>query len=524
MERVRALLKDRRRSQRGSVLSGVLIITAFIAIIAGALMTELSTNFLLSHALVARVDREATVNSAMELAMNQLETAPLYGGCPAAPAIPPLNGLNAAVTYVSCVPIVDPGRTSPATRLASSAPFTVDGVTGVAGGGVEYLVGDSGGKVYGVRVGQTSTNWLASVGAAVSAPPTIMPDRATVLVPIGGGVSVLDFNDSSPATPECSLPAGGNVTAQASSGATLQTTAFFGDSRGTVYAYSTASQSCGGGAQTQVPQPVVAGPVVFPGPMNNSDELFVVVSDSSGSQLVDLVYQSKKRTFLRERTSPLAYPSAVGLAVDGSNLPARIAITFAGGGVQVVTVNSGTMQSLGSTQLAAGLSDAPAWCCGSAPSTIAVGAQDGTLSVLNAASMVTASYQLGGAITGSPMADAGGDWFVGADDGNLYEIPASGSSGQVVSFGGGSLGLVRSSVEVVPCASSICAYLGSGPSGTGALYEVQLDTRQVAAWACIGTAVNSCSGANPRLWATMLVGSQSSPQAVAIQGWSYYSP
>ena len=45
MKELRALLSDRRRSQRGSVLSGVLIMVAFLAIISGALMTELSTNF-----------------------------------------------------------------------------------------------------------------------------------------------------------------------------------------------------------------------------------------------------------------------------------------------------------------------------------------------------------------------------------------------------------------------------------------------------------------------------------------------
>src|SRR5205807_10660567 len=51
---IRGMLADRRRRQNGSVLSAVLILVAFLAIISGALMTELSTNFLLSHALVNR--------------------------------------------------------------------------------------------------------------------------------------------------------------------------------------------------------------------------------------------------------------------------------------------------------------------------------------------------------------------------------------------------------------------------------------------------------------------------------------
>jgi len=74
MKAVRELLGDRKRAQRGSVLSGVLIIVAFLAIIAGALMTELSTNLLLSRALVHRVANEATLNSAMELALDKLQS------------------------------------------------------------------------------------------------------------------------------------------------------------------------------------------------------------------------------------------------------------------------------------------------------------------------------------------------------------------------------------------------------------------------------------------------------------------
>jgi len=66
---IRSLLGDRRRAQQGGVLSGVLIMVTFLAIIAGALMTELSTHFLISHVLVNRVGNEATVNSAMELAL-----------------------------------------------------------------------------------------------------------------------------------------------------------------------------------------------------------------------------------------------------------------------------------------------------------------------------------------------------------------------------------------------------------------------------------------------------------------------
>src|ERR1700738_2380660 len=77
MKSLRALLKDRRRSQQGSVLGGVLIITAFLAILSGALMTELSTNFLLSTDLVNRVNTEATVSSAAAMYINQLQSTQL---------------------------------------------------------------------------------------------------------------------------------------------------------------------------------------------------------------------------------------------------------------------------------------------------------------------------------------------------------------------------------------------------------------------------------------------------------------
>src|SRR5205823_9402073 len=54
-----ARLREGSRSQRGSVLSAVLIMVAFLGILSGALMTELSTNLLLSTDMVNRVAVEA---------------------------------------------------------------------------------------------------------------------------------------------------------------------------------------------------------------------------------------------------------------------------------------------------------------------------------------------------------------------------------------------------------------------------------------------------------------------------------
>jgi hypothetical protein len=64
------------------VLSGVLIMLAFIGVISGALMTELSSSFLLSHSLMSRVGKEATDNSAIELSMSRLQATPLNAPCP----------------------------------------------------------------------------------------------------------------------------------------------------------------------------------------------------------------------------------------------------------------------------------------------------------------------------------------------------------------------------------------------------------------------------------------------------------
>jgi len=141
---IRALLADRRRSQRGSVLSGVLIITAFIAIIAGALMTELSTNLLLSRNLVVRMQNEATISSATELALSQLGTSELYGGCPGlSPTIPLNAGSSGVASYSACYPVV--AGLPPYTHIVTAEPFTIDSTHAIVPGpgGDEYLIGDS---------------------------------------------------------------------------------------------------------------------------------------------------------------------------------------------------------------------------------------------------------------------------------------------------------------------------------------------------------------------------------------------
>ena len=81
MTSIRRVLSDRRARQRGSVLSGLLIIVAMLAILIGALMTDLSSSFVLSRTVGERVQREATVSSAMELGFYELQASAVPHVC-----------------------------------------------------------------------------------------------------------------------------------------------------------------------------------------------------------------------------------------------------------------------------------------------------------------------------------------------------------------------------------------------------------------------------------------------------------
>jgi hypothetical protein len=173
-------------------------------------------------------------------------------------------------------------------------------------------------------------------------------------------------------------------------------------------------------------------------------------------------------------------------------------------------------------QLSTGLSAAPAWCCAGSGSSIGVGGQNATLYVLSVGLSQLGAYQLGGAINHSPMADGAGDWFAAADDGNLYEVAAIQSGPYVpIVFGAGQFGIIGSGIQLGACGAWICAYLGSS---SGGVYTVQLDARSAVVSVCISAAPPACSGENPRLWASVQVGSATSQQTVHVSSWSYYSP
>ncbi len=532
MKAIRAILKDRKRSQRGSVLSGVLIITAFLAIIAGGLMTELSSSFLLSRAQMHRVDNEATVNSAVEVTLDQLQRASINSGCPS-PGPATINSQTAVATYLSCHPTVD--SRSPQYRLiATSAPFTVEGTHAVVAspGGDEYLIGDSAGNFFRFAFGRT-TPWELALGGRVMGPALATPDGTTILVPVSGPtapgspgcgaagtcVAAIDWGQRNL---DCYIPSSAPVTSRPAAGINFATLAYFGDSNGTLIAYDTASEDCVADASVSLSQAVVAGPVVFPGPVTKSsraDEVYVVTSDLTGSHLEHYEYAIDKRgqtslNFIENRSLSAAQVS--GLAADEGT--ARIAITFAGGAVEMIQLQSPGMPVLAQANLPSGIASDPFWChCPGPSDVIGVGGQNGTLYLLSTSLAVNTSISVGAPISTSPAADGAGDWFVAADNGNLNEVPAIPAAPTLVTIGPGQLGRIQSSVQVGPCGAWICAYLGSSNSKA---YTVQFDARDVV----LSASITSSPAANPHLWASFEIGSSSRAQTVHVQGWSYYSP
>jgi hypothetical protein len=532
MRAVRAVMKDGKRSQRGSVLSGVLIITAFLAIIAGGLMTELSSSFLLSRALTHRVDNEATVNSAVELALNGLQTTPINSGCPA-PAGANLNSQTAVATYVSCWPTVDTRSLGAITTpvVNSAEAFNVDGTFASvpSPGGNEYLVGDSGGMFYRFGFGQNSPSTVP-LGGSITGPALAMPDGRTILIPVanstagrgcsGNCVAILTLGSSTP----CYVQANGNVSSRPVAAINYSNVAFAGDSSGAVVAYDTTG--CSNETQAQPIQPVV-GLVAFKGTPNTkpaTDEVYALEGDSTGSQLVHYSYSDNKHGVaalsVRGGTIGNLPANPVGLAFDQATLPARLVLTFASGAVALVQVQQNFSMSLaGTSSVPANVADAAYWChCPGPADTIGIGGKNGTLYLLDANLNRTATFAIGAPIFTTPAADGAGDWFVAADDGNLHEVPALAAAPKPpLTFGAGSFGQVRSSIQLGACGAWICAYLGSINTN---IYLVPLDARD----AVLSAAITSSPSANPHLWASVEVGSSSSAQTVHVQGWSYYSP
>jgi hypothetical protein len=531
---IKALLRDRRRSQRGSVLSATLIMVAFLAIISGALMTELSTHFLISRALVNRVANEATVNSAMELALDKFQNTALQSGCPGAPLPITLNGRTAVVSYASCWPSV---RESPQfSSIANPGPFAVEGDHAILPGQDTYLVGDSSGNVYQYKFGGAQT-WSMNLGSSITGPLLAMADISgdatdiSNLVPIAGGNLVCSTTcvellqqDTNRVGPDlfCPMSTRAPVTSRPAAGLAFPNLTYFGDGGGTLYAYVASetnrcvlqeSISTGNAA-------IVAGPIVF---QNGSrDEVYIVTSSGATSHLLRYTYDPGDSPAWNPSDSvPLPFANPVGATVDQNSAPpARIAVTFAGGGVAIVNVPNNYDPSLGSTKgLGTGIAAAPSWCACPGPQ-IGVAGLNGTLYVLDSGLNVVTSYASGSPIHTTPTSDGVGEWFFGADNGLLYEVQQSGPSALVQRATYGPFGPVTSSVQVAPCSGKICLYLGSSNNE----YAISLDSRRAVMTACLSNAMGACTGENPRLSAQVEIGEITSQQTVHVQGWSYTSP
>ncbi len=553
---------QRRRAQQGGVLSGVLIITAFLSIIAGAVMTEVTTHFLISRSLVNKVATEATTASAVEAAFNFLHSAPkpLETSCSTlSPRVVTLNGQTAAATYLNCAAVISGSPPPGLTRLPSNEnSFDVDGshVVLPAFSRDEYLIGDSSGDLYDYRFVQATLRWSFSLGGSVSGPPRAMPDgsRISYLVPVsdpnqqGNGNGNRENNDTSQCnndcvallseipgtTPafECFMDASGTVTAAPAAGQRLSSLAFFGDDNGSLFAYlATHGGNCAPKGTVSIPgsnATVVAGPIVFPGPTSLTDEIYALVSTRSSSKLVHYRYSqgSPLGTFAAVGSLTLPTSDAKGLALEKGSLPAKVAITFGGGGVTLVQIGADfSLSLLANGGVGTSINDAPYWChCPGGSDLIGVvGDGNDTLYVLDASLNTSASYAVGNGISHATAADSAGDWFVGANDGNLYEVvPSPGQSSLVLGATFGQAGRrFGTSTLVGDCGSNICVY---GASRDGHPYLARLDARKAEVVACITSSAPACDpGVNPRLWARVEVGG-TDPQAVHVRGWSYYSP
>jgi hypothetical protein len=547
MKSLCALLKDRRRSQQGSVLGGVLIITAFLAILSGALMTELSTNFLLSTDLVNRVNTEATVSSAAEMYINQLQGTPLNTPCPGPVATSQLNGQTAAATNVICSAVIYWREPQALTRIGTSInPFQVDGTYAhppAVPGLNDYVVGDSGGNVYDYTFANGAQRWRLQMGGAVTGPPLVVVDPTQQggfldMIPASGSactdasspncLSVWSDDGSfqQPAQ-QCVMAVSAPVRSQPAVGRNVVRNVFVADAAGGMYlvdAGQIQGQGQGGdelcdlSATANAGGPVVAGPVVFPAG-GNRDWIFVLTSNGGSTSLVRFSADSQQSFLSQVNFASLFQPSwgkATGVAAAPTAFGSKFAVSFAGGVLALVQIDAAGNPSLIGSQAIGANPGAPYWC---SCNLVGVGAGK-TLYVVDASSFALSTYLGTSPITTRPAADGLGDWYFGASDGNLYEAQKQGQAMAWVGTYGAAAASIGSSPVVGPCQVGVCAYLASADTHA---YEVSLDARNAVLTACISAQNMTCTGTNPRLWTRAEIGVSGNKQTVHIQGWSYYA-
>lgn len=585
MRRLLALLADRKRRQRGSILSAVLIIVAFLSILVGALMTELTSAFLISRTLVTRTENEATVTSAVELGIHQLQSRALVPPVCATDTPPPstltLNGSTAVVTG-TCTGIMP----DPPVRLALGV-FSIDGVHDTSGGRDRYLLSDSSGVLRSYRFGQPTPSWSVNIGGAPTA--TLLPkvdSRGSVVLltpaAIAGsgcaGHCVALFNDGGGEAPtfRCIMPASTTVTTTpsveviASGSPNFRDYAFFGGSgaAGGLYVYDAAAGgSCAQLASAQLGGAAAGSPLVFPGTVTDnsrnptiSDEIFVLVTNANNTSLQHWRYteattdcegncdgdngQRTTSSLSQVGNLSLIGGGAVGYAASSTVPPLSLAVATATGRLELARIGSGPSYKM-SLEVSIILPNgdattrAPYWCHCPGQDLIGVGGNRGFLYLYNSGLNLPPAYtydtydvQLGRrtAIDTTPTADAKGDWYFGANDGSVYdvEIPRSGQQMfKAAKFGPG--GAIASSPIVAACPGigGQCLYYASSAASAGSWFARLGSTRIIDLQACISSASDPTKcAANPQLWARVEVGSPAivGGRGVYVQGWSYYSP
>jgi hypothetical protein len=276
-------------------------------------------------------------------------------------------------------------------------------------------------------------------------------------------------------------------------------------------------------------QTIESGPIALRS--GGIDHVYVVTSDQNSSRLLGFTVQNGQLGQFPDQNLSLPWAKASGLAASGSDLKKlgiSLAITFEDGGVAVVPLASdGSLQPLRRNSVSpAGIADAPYWL----GNLIAVGTTSG-LYVFdsppppNSALNLYASPAAGStpSISTTPQADSVGNWYFGADDGNVYLAQVeAGRTVNRTQFG--PMSRIGSSVQVDACNGGawICVYAGAANSNT---YLMPLDAHDVVVTACVNATPTECApGVNPRVWTRVEVGVAQDARTVHVQGWSYYAP
>jgi hypothetical protein len=559
-------LERRRRSQRGSVLSGLLIIIAFLSIIGSALMSEISSQFLMTRSLVDQVTAQATVQSGMENAIAQLQARVVPFRCstdqPNPIALPSaVNSQWAAANQITCRGIVPD-----VVRGLAAGAFTVDGAHVTIGAHNIYLVGDQNGNVSSYRFGQTAALWRRSVSQAVTAPPGEMAYGGHFLAAVPNGSSVTLVNDfGTSASVGCSMSTSSIVRARPGfgTGTAFPTYTFFGDSSGRLFV---SDPSCQAPAPPSAPLggSVVGSLLVLPGTVTSNEnkgactgggdehqittttaDVIALISSGSSSSLVDVALaqdtdgSQTDTCWITNTARTLSFANARGLSFYASGSTTLAAVGFAGGELQLATItassahggSSGFTYSLTrgqSVSLGGSIGRAPSWSTNGSSVGVADGA---SFYLFDNGLRPLFQYNGTAAIGTSPAADIRGDWYFGAVDGYVYDVepPATGQMMfKAARFGPG--GQIQSSPVVGSpsdgCSGNLCMYFGDASKGT---YFVQIgNIRVMELRSCITSSATStscvaASASNPSLWARLEVGDPTYLQgrSVDVIGWAY---